>query len=216
MIEQLRAQLEQAKATYAVRVNENAEVTRVKGQIALMNNEKAINLASAIITRNHSTAKLEELEALCKTVVESMPIFSKATKENRKWQPSARYRFGNQMAILTRLASGIQYAATEHKQQMLAVTGLDADTVELLNEALGSLPYYSRNNMVVVDGLPTNVELLKQLIDVVNLKYNINIDTTMISQAVVNQEHTLALVRAKGQMEADLETLAKAGLPVDL
>ena len=216
MLEQLRAQLEQSKVAYAKRVTDNVEITRVKGQIALMNNEKAINLASAIIARKHSIAKLEELESLCKTVVESMPIFSKTTKENRKWQPSARYRFGNQMAILTRLASGMQYAATEHKTQMLAVTGLDADTIELLNEALGALPYYSKNNLVIVDGLPTNVDLLKQLVEVINLKFDINIDTTMISQTIVDQEHTLALVRAKAQMESDMETLAKAGLSIDL
>lgn len=152
---------------------------------------------------NNTAAKLNELENACKTVVESMPIYSKRMKENRKWNPSRRYGHGTAFAQLAGIISGIQFSAAEHKAVMLQDTGLSEAFVEQFHDALGQLPYYSEKLDVIDTGRPMDVEKLRGLVMLFERQYNISLDV-QLAQSTVDRIYAGALAIAEAN-KADTE-----------
>ena len=131
---------------------------------------------------NATTAKLERLEAECTAIVAAMPVYSARTRENRKFNPTRFYGLGNDIAIVLGLLSGINYAAREHRAQLMAKTGLNSTIIEQTLESLGSLSYYSKNYGVVVEAKPYRVESLRANLDTVAAMMNISLDTSVINE----------------------------------
>ena len=148
---------------------------------------------------NATTAKLERLEAECTAIVAAMPVYSARTRENRKFNPTRFYGLGNDIAIVLGLLSGINYAAREHRTQLMAKTGLNSTIIEQTLESLGSLSYYSKNYGVVVEAKPYHVESLKANLDTVAAMMNISLDTSVINEDSMKALWLNAEVRALKQ-----------------
>lgn len=199
------ATLEQAREQAAQAIVTKMAEAKAKVELSLLTNEKFQNALVNQKIREESTSKLAALEAMCESIVNDNPVYSKALKKDRTWNPSRTYGYGNQVATLSGILSGIQYSVSEHSALMLAATGLTADLVEATLEAFGNLPYYSSNYGTVVDGKPMNVELVRDNLDLIAYSLGIQIDKSAITQQQADRLYASAQAKAeKAQAEQQL------------
>ena len=197
--------LEQAREQAAAAIAAKMAEAKAKVELSLLTNEKFQNALVNQKIREESTSKLAALEAMCESIVNDNPIYSKTLKKDRTWNPSRIYGYGNQVATLSGILSGIQYSVSEHSALMLAATGLTADLVEATLEAFGNLPYYSSNYGTVVDGKLMNVELVRDNLDLIAYSLGIQIDKSAITQQQADRLYASAQAKAeKAQAEQQL------------
>lgn len=209
-VEQLRAQLTTKQAETAAVVSEAIEVAKLTAKLSMLDNTKLQTARVHASIKKDTTSKLEKLDAMCAEVVTAMPIFNKTTKENRKWNPSRSYGLGNQLAILTGILSGIQYSANEHKVQMLAITGLDADIIESTLEAFGSPAYYSKNYGVVVEEVPYDLPTIEANLAIIEDALDINLDKSRLTAAIMDNRFKSAKASAERAQDKVERTIAQA------
>lgn len=204
-LEELRAQATKAAEEAKAKVAENLERIKLTTIINSANNTALVDAKVKVLLIEETTIKLKELDFACEHIVASMPILSSKTRENRKWNPSKQYGMGNHIALLTGLLSGIQYSANDHKQQMLAVTGLSEDVIEQTLEAFGSTAYYSVNYSEIVPEVPYNLPKLLDLIAIIEDTLAVVIDKTLLTEKGLSSRFSLALARAeKAEAEDEL------------
>lgn len=192
-------------------IRNRAKQQREESQLAALDNP---GVQQAIIKQTiaeSTTTKLEELNAACEAIVATMPIYNNATKENRKWKPTRTYGYGDQIAVLTGLLNGIQYAAAEHKSAMLEATGLSSTLVEDTLQTIGSQTYYSPKYEMVITGVPLNVDEFKAQVQLLNLTLGIDVNTAQVTPAKVAQLEQLAAAQAtKNEAEHELTKVLEA------
>lgn len=180
-------------------------------RLTALENEGTQQAIMRKVIAEETISKLNQLHQICESIVTSMPIYNTATKENRKWKPTRTYGFGDQIALLTGLLTGIQYAANEHKADMLLGTNLTSTLVESTLNSLGSLTYYSPRYETIVLGVPMNVDEFKQNIELINIMLGLDINTSSITEAAAQQREALAKVKAeKDKQEHELTKALEA------
>lgn len=199
MLEAMKAEAKKKAKEAVEQANMQAEYFIAEAQIARATNSDITRSIAMAQAANATTAKLERLEAECTAVVAAMPVYSARTRENRKFNPTRFYGLGNDIAIVIGLLSGINYAAREHRTQLMAKTGLNSTIIEQTLESLGSLSYYSKNYGVVVEAKPYSVEALKANLDTVAAMMNISLDTSVINKDSMKALWLNAEVRALKQ-----------------
>lgn len=205
-LQELRTQAAEAIAAGKAKAEMMIEVSRLIATINL-NNDNVVAARVQARLKTEATDKLNLLDTACSEIVASMPIYSARTKENRKWNPSKQYGMGNQIALLTGLLSGIQYAAFEHKAQMLALTGLSEDLIEDTLAAFGNTAYYSSNYNVVVDATPANPTALASYLLLVEDALGVTLDKASVNPTSVAHRFTAARLKAetkKAEVDAAL------------
>ena len=207
-LEAIKAEAAAKAAEMVEQANMQAELFIAKAQIERATNPaltKAVAMAQAA---NVTTATLERLEAKCIAVVAAMPVYSAKTRENRKFNASKFYGLTNDIATVLGLLSGINYAASAHKPQLLLTTGLNSTIIEQTLESLGSLSYYSKNYGIVVPSKPCNVSTLKANLDTVAAMLNINLDTSCVTEDTMKALWLNAEVRALREFNEAQDGLA--------
>lgn len=199
MLEAMKAEAKKKAKEAVEQANMQAEYFIAEAQIARATNSDITRSIAMAQAANATTAKLERLEAECTAVVAAMPVYSARTRENRKFNPTRFYGLGNDIAIVIGLLSGINYAAREHRAQLMAKTGLNSTIIEQTLESLGSLSYYSKNYGVVVEAKPYSVKSLKANLDTVAAMMNISLDTSVINEDSMKALWLNAEVRALKQ-----------------
>ena len=205
-IEEKRAMLATRLAEVKELQREKVEVAMIDAKINMLGSEAYLNSKVRLTLQENTMNKLRELEMQCESIVNDMPIHSAKTKENRKWNPSRQYGMGPQMDVLTGLLSGIQYSAAQHKEQMLAVTGLSDVLIENTLSALGNTSYYSRNYSTVVPETPYSVYDLHSCLDIIQDILDIKLDTNRVSDKVLSHRFETARLRAERDYEEDMIT----------
>lgn len=194
--EQLQALRDQALA----KVKADKESIQVKAEVNRLNSIINGSLGSAIATQELTAETSKFINGLiedCTHIVSSTPVFNKATREQRKFNPSRVYSFGSQVGNLVGLLSGIQYSANDHKALLLAHTGLDEDLIEQTLEAFGATAYYSTNHNIVVPERPYDADKARALVEMVEARLNINIDKSKITEATFRSSFELARINAE-------------------
>lgn len=195
---------------------ERAEIALIDTKINMLSNEAYMVSRVKLEIQQNTMTKLKELETQCEMIVNDMPIYSAKIKESRKWNPSRQYGMGPQMDILTGLLTGIQYSAAQHKEQMLAITGLSDVLVENTLAALGNTAYYSRNYGVIVDEIPYNIDDLRECLDILQDTLNIKLDLNRVTNKVLSHRFEVARLRAERELAEDVKTQELSGLSLDV
>lgn len=214
-IEQLRAELAQARTVASAKVAEAVETTRIRAELNLLTNEPLQRAQAIMQVRVANLDKLNELNSACEAIVTSMPIHSTKTRENRKWSPSAIYGYGSELGKLVSLLSGIQYSASAHREQMLAYTGLPEALIEATLESFGSEPYYNKNYCTIVEGKPMDVASFVDNIQLVASALGIVLDISKFNQSTVDNQYRLATIRAEKLALEDAKALNTTSLQLD-
>lgn len=201
----IQAQVQAAREQAAAVISQKMAEAKAKAELALLTNVKFQEALVAQKMREESTSKLQELETVCEAIVNDNPVYSKTLKKDRTWNPSRVYGYGNQVATLSGILSGIQYSVQEHSSLMLAASGLSADLIEHTLEAIGNLPYYSTNYATIVEGKPMDVNTVRANITLIEYALGVSIDTSAITQQQADRLYASAQAKAeKAQAEAEL------------
>lgn len=201
--EELQAKVNEAKTAAMAQVTAKVEEGKLKAQLNLFTSEAYIQ-SQAQVTRLSAIAdKLKETEAVCKQIVAEMPIYSDKTRENRKFQPTKVYGYGNQIAALTGVLNGIRYSSPSHKEQMLAYTNLSEDLIDTFMDAFGQTSYYSKNYATLVEETPADINQILSLLPVIEATLEIEIDKHMITEANVTKQFELSRIKAERSQTED-------------
>ncbi|MHB8098054.1 MAG: hypothetical protein ACYDD5_00510 [Sulfuricurvum sp.] len=201
---ELRAKAQEALARGKEQADIMVEASKLNTVIKLNSDDMVVARVQARL-KDEASDKLAILDTACAEIITSMPVYSSRTKENRKWNPSRQYGMGSQIATLTGLLSGIQYSASEHKAQMLALTGLSENLIEDTLAAFGNTSYYSSNYNVVVDEAAYNEAALTALLLMVEDALDITLDKTLLTSDALHNRFTLARLRAE-KSKADVDS----------
>lgn len=197
--------LEIKRAEMQALVQAKIQAKKEEAELALLNNEAFQNALVAQGIRQNTMDTLSSLDGQCEAIVSNMEIYSKTLRKARTWNPSKRYGYGNSIAELLGLLSGIQYSVQEHAQQMLAVTGLTSDLIERTLNAAGNTSYYSVNNGVVVEGTRMSVGEFRECLQLLEFQLGIELDKSLVTQANADRLFEIAQVKAEGK-EAEART----------
>ena len=209
-IEQLRAQVERLQAENLAKVREAAEIARLEATLMLESSEDLFNAKVKLAANGQQTAQLQKLVDECAQIVASVPVYNSKTRTNRQWAGSHKYNYGTQIDLMYQLATGILYACAEHKQLLLAHTGLDLELLEQMVKAFGTPTYYSRNYHSVVEEKPYDLAMVKSTVQVMQSTLGVVIDTTSINSTVFENEFKSARVTASLQYDQSSEAIAEA------
>lgn len=201
---ELRAKAQEALARGKEQADIMVEASKLNTVIKLNSDDMVVARVQARL-KDEASDKLAVLDTACAEIIASMPVYSARTKENRKWNPSRQYGMGSQIATLTGLLSGIQYSASEHKAQMLALTGLSENLIEDTLAAFGNTAYYSSNYNVVVDEAAYNEAALTTLLLMVEDALDITLDKTLLTSDALHNRFTIARLRAE-KSKADVDS----------
>lgn len=197
--------LEQKRAEMKAQIEAKLQTAREKAEMDLLMNDKFQDALVQQALREDATTKLKDLYDQCAAIIATVEVYNKVLKKVRTWNPSKRFGYGNQFADLFGLLTGIQYSVQEHKDMLLAATGLSADLIERTIAATGTLPYYSPTHNVLVEGTPTNVEELVTCVQLLEHSLGITIDKSLLTQVIANRQFEVAQVKAEGA-KAEAET----------
>ena len=211
-LQELKAKVAELTASNLIKIKEAAEIAKLNAILKLESNEALLTAKARLLVSGEVTTYLEKLIAECSAIISSMPVHNKKTRENRKWNGSHRYNFGNQVDALYELATGIMYACQEHKDLLLSHTGLNMELLTQMVEAFGNPSYYSRNNNVVVEAQPANVVELNTIIQVMQSQLGVTIDTSKLTANNFELESVRAEIKAAKDNEEAREAIEEADL----
>ena len=209
-IETLKAKVAAAKAKNHDMIREHAEIARLEATLKLENSEELFQSKVRLEITTQQTSKLQQLVDECAGIVASMPVHNPKTRTNRVWAGNQRYGFGTPINLMYQLATGILYSCQEHKQLLLAHTGLNAELLDQLVKAFGTPTYYSRNNHVIVEAKPYNVEMVKATVDVLQSELGVVIDTSELVDKTFEDDFSSAITRATTQLLTAEEAIQEA------
>jgi hypothetical protein len=165
---------EELRAKNAEIVREGMKIKKLKGNIASLTSPILIQAQIDAKIKEEVTNKLKLMITRCEALIDSMPIYSEKTRQDKKWKTSTQYGYGNQVELLIGLLSGIQYSDKTHKAHLLALTGLNEDLIESTLDGFGNPTYYSNIDGMVIEERPfnldkilTNISLVEQALDII-------------------------------------------------
>jgi len=181
-IEALKAEVARVQQENMMKIREAAEIARLQATLKLEGSEELFHAKVKLAANGEQTAKLQQLVDECAEIVASVPVHNPKTRTNRVWAGSHKYNYGTQIDLMYQLATGILYACAEHKQLLLAHTGLNLELLEQMVKAFGTPTYYSRNNHVVVESRPYDFDMAKSTVDVMQSELGVVVDTSAITR----------------------------------
>lgn len=186
-------------------IQKKLAAAKAETELKLLSNEKFQDALVSQMMREETTTKLQQLVAMCSTIVSDNKVYSKTSRQERVWKPVKVFGFGNQFTLLSELLNGIQYSVQEHSVLMLAATNLSPDLVERTLLAIGNTSYYSSTHNTIVKGTAANVPELLECVELLEYSLGISIDKSLITQAVADRLEDIAYVKAeKAEAEAAL------------
>jgi hypothetical protein len=209
-IEELKAKVEAAKKENAEKIRVAAEVARLEATLKLEGSEELFQAKVKLAANGEQTAKLQALVDECAGIVASVPVYNQKTRTNRVWAGSHKYNYGTQVDLMYQLATGILYSCQEHKQLLLAHTGLNLELLEQMVKAFGAPTYYSRNYHTIVEAKPYEIGMVKSTVEVMQSELGVVVDTSTLTSTNFETEFARAEVTAKNNFDQAKEAIAEA------
>ena len=211
-ITKLKAQVKAAQKANAKKINDAAVANALKAQLKLESSKTLFDAKVALATTGSQTSILQNLIDQCEAIVDSTPVHNTKTNTVRKWSGSRRFAFGSQIDLMYQIATGILYSCAEHKQLLLAHTGLNLELLEQMVESFGTPTYYSRNYNTVVEAKPYCVERACATVDVMQSELAVTVNTGSLSLEHFSLEFGKADKTAYDNFKAAEEAIAQADL----
>ncbi len=213
-IEQLKAQVKAKQEANAAKIREAAEVARLEATLKLEDSPALFNARVKVEAAAQQTNTLKTLVDECAGIITATPVHNKNTRSNRVWAGVRRFEYGNQIDLMYQLATGILYSCAEHKELLLAHTGLNSELVEQFVEAFGSPMYYNRNHNEIAEAKPYNFDRVTSVVDVMQSELGVVADTTKLTEKNFKGEFLKGQERAHADLEAAVEAIAEADFEV--
>jgi hypothetical protein len=209
-IQELEAKVAELKQANTAKLQEKITVARLHAQIELEGSEEVLNAKAQHALRNQQTERLREVVSVCEGIITQVPVPKAKGSDMRVWMGKQRYGFNSQITLMYELVSGILYSCQEHKELMLAHTGLNMELVEQTMAAFGTPAYYDRNTNMIVDETPYNVSQVKSMLGILQSELGVVIDTTPVTENAFVTQFERARLQAKRNYELAQEAIAEA------
>lgn len=207
----LKAKARKAAMTNKKEIETAAEVARLESIIQQANDPAIFEAKVAAAARQANTDELNKHLIKCAAIVDAVPVYNSKTRTNRVWHPSRKF-YGTQIDMMYQLASGIMFSCEEHRQLMLNSTGLNQDVIEEFVEAFGSPTYYSRNNNVIVDEQPYNLDRIKSSVALMQATLGVTVDTTKLTEEFIDKDFQNAKAKAVIAYEKAQEAISEVDM----
>lgn len=211
-IEQLKAEVAKTVEANTAKIREAAEVARLTATLKLESSPELFNAKVLLTVNDQQTKTLQKLVDECAQIVASVPVYNAKTRTNRVWAGGHRYNYGTQVDLMYQLATGILYACQEHKQLLLAHTGLNPELLEQIVDAFGSPMYYSRTYHTIVEAKPASLDLIKSAINVMQSELGVVVDTSKLTRNSLEAEFVRGEINAKSQLAQAEEAMEESDL----
>lgn len=211
-ITQLKAKVKAAQKSNAKKVIEAAVITSLKAKLVLETSTSLFNSKVVLAASSTQTKSLQTMLDECAAIVDSVPVHNAKTRTNRVWAGSRRFQFGAQINLMYQLATGILYSCAEHKQLLLAHTGLDMELLEQIVESFGTPEYYSRNMNSIVEARTYNIERATAAVEVMQSELDVIVDTTGLVAEQFSLEFGKAIKTAQDNKVTADKAIAEADL----
>ena len=213
-IKALQAKVKAAQKANAAKIVEAALTATLEATLVLESSPALFKSKVQLAVSSQNTDKLQDLVTECSAIVDSVPVTNTKTRSTRVWAGSRRFAFGTQINLMYQLATGIMYSCADHKQLLLAHTGLDSELLEQFTEAFGTPAYYSRNFNTLVEAKPYTMENVKSAVAVMQSTLGVVVDTSQLTLANFSLEFGKGEVTAQtNKLKAD-EAIAEADMQI--
>lgn len=209
-VQELQAKVAKIQKENAEKIRVAAEVARLEATLKLESSEALFNSKVRLMASNEQTQTLQRLVDECAAIVTDVPVYNMKTRTNRVWAGTHKYNYGTQIDLLYQLATGILYSCQEHKQLLLAHTGLNLELLESIVKAFGMPKYYSRNYNTIVEPKMYNLDLVKATVDVMQSELGVVVDTSALTEKNFEEEFIRAEGKAHDDYNAAQEAIAEA------
>lgn len=213
-IEELKAKVAETIQANLIKVKEAAQIAGLEATLKLENSEAMFNAKVRLATSSAQTVQLQQLVDECAGIVANVPVYNSKTRANRKWAGSYKYSYGTQIDLMYQLATGILYSCAEHKQLLLAHTGLSLELLDQLVQAFGAPMYYSRNYHTIVAAKPFELELVSSTVEVMQSELSVVVDTTALTQDNFELEFVKAETAANTNYDQAVEAIESADFSI--
>lgn len=211
-ITQLKAKVKAAQKASSLKIAEAAQKATLEATLALESNKALFEAKVKLAVISQHTKKLQNLVDECSAIVDSTPITNPKTRSTRVWAGSRRFAFGTQINLMYQLATGILYSCADHKQLLLAHTGLDDELLEQFTNAFGTPAYYSRNFNALVEAKPYSIDDVLSTVAVMQSELGVIVDTSLLTAEEFSVEFGKAEITAQtNKLQAD-EAIAELDL----
>ena len=211
-ITQLKAKVKAAQKANAKKVADAAEVTSLEAKLKLETSPSLFDAKVRLAASSTQTKSLQTVLDECAAIVDSVPVHNAKTRTNRVWSGSRRFQFGAQINLMYQIATGILYSCAEHKQLLLAHTGLDLELLEQVVDAFGTPEYYSRNMNSIVPAKAYNVERAAAAVEVMQSELDVIVDTSALVLDSFSLEFGKAIKTAQDNKTKADEAIAETDL----
>ena len=211
-ITQLKAKVAAAQKANAAKVEKAALVSSLEAKLVLETSESLFNSKVVLAASSAQTKSLQATLDECAAIVDSVPVHNAKTRTNRVWSGSRRFAFGAQINLMYQIATGILYSCAEHKQLLLAHTGLDLELLEQVVESFGTPEYYSRNMNSIVKAQAYNVERATAAVEVMQSELDVIVDTSGLVLEQFSLEFGKAIKTAQDNKVSADTAIAEADL----
>lgn len=213
-VTKLKQQVKAAQKASAKKIADAAEVAALKAALALESDPNLFKARVQLAVTSGYTKTLQDLVNTCSGIIDATPIENAKTKTTRVWAGSNRFTFGTQINLMYQLATGIMYSCAEHKQLLLAHTGIQESLVEQFVEAFGSPAYYSRNFNTLVEAKPYDVDAVLSSVRVMQSILGVDVDIAQLTAENFSLEFGKGEVRAFEDKAKAEEAIAAVDLAI--
>ena len=196
-LEDLKEQVRLAQEASQAAIQEATQRRLLEAQLRVLTNPNLQAAKSVLGARDAVTKHLQSVITACEVIVRDNPVVAKSTGQLRGFGGNFAYQWGDQISLVAKIVTGIKFSVSEHKSQMLALTGLSESLVDVLADAFGSLPYFSEDRNEILPEVPPNLDNLQALLPVVEEAFGVSLDVSKVTFDAYNVALTNATNRAE-------------------
>lgn len=203
-ITQLKAKVKAAQKENAMKIAGAAMKASLEATLKLEGSKALFDSKVKLAVVSQHTKTLQNLIDECSGIVDSVPVTNPKTRTVRVWSESRRFAFGTQINLMYQLAKGILYSCADHRQLLLAHTGLDYELLEQFTNAFGAPAYYSRNLNTLVEAKPYSIDDVLSTVAVMQSELGVIVDTSLLTVEEFSLEFSKAEITAEtNKLKAD-------------
>lgn len=209
-MDSLRKELEELELLSNQSIAEQKEREQITQQISRLKNPEFIRAKAMTAIKGETTQRLMQIEKFCKDHVSLNKVRTVDGKADRVFSTNRHYAFGNQIALVSGIFSGLQYSTEVHKQYLCEQLGITYDLVESLTAAFGRETYCNKAGEIIPEQ-PADVFMLQTLLPLVEDAWSITLDKAELTQE--HYDHRAVLTAQNAERKAikykDAKTIAK-------
>jgi hypothetical protein len=190
------------------RINERQEAKDKQQAKVLEAKLQSDNYVDFLIEKRNAESNYDRLRSLAD--------MSKEFKAVKRPTGTVEVRFGKSylfndevLNYILGIVQMVQYAPSEYRRELEAVTGLNELTIAEFSKAMGNMPYFSKVSKTVVPGVKPDIEGLQYMLQDIATKMKLKpLDLSQVTEEYLATKFNIAQKDAESKLADHLELTA--------